>query len=317
MKKHHNTTEESSHKGHEEEFPIPEFVVLCGFFATFAVEEALHYILYHCRRRNTTCDRKVRFCSCAKRHTECSRTFKAENPEQTMFGLGKNDYNNVEDYSGTIEQIQNANLLRTSLIPQHVPNYGSVANMTDPRTNEAPPIITAPVMIANNGNVAIVQGLEVLSSPVTISTSNLLFVLALSFYATCQGTTIGLLTQSSPWITLVVACLQQTVLVFIVGWIGVAQSELISPVVAYVLVLSFMSPFGISLAMFLEEKMSGISPLVSGFSKAVVCGSILYLTFCDLLRRRKLKESPHIERFAGFTLGAAAMAALEYVSMII
>ncbi|GFQ94933.1 uncharacterized protein TNCT_138291 [Trichonephila clavata] len=299
---------------HKEEFPIPEFVILCGFFATFAVEEALHYILYHCKRRNKSSEPRVRFCSCAKRHTECSRTFKAENPDQTLFGLEKNRLS--VDYSGITNQASSTNLLRSSILAQPLPNYGSVTNTADLRNTEPVAVLPAPVMIANNGNIAIVQHLQDLSSPVTTSTSNILLVLALSLYAIFQGTTIGLLTQSSPWTTLLVTCLQQSVLVFIVGWVGLAQSEQLMPMMAYVMILCVMSPFGITLAM-LCHTLANVSPIVSGCSKAIVCGSLLYLTFCDLLRRRKLKESPHIERFAGFTLGATVMAALQYISIIL
>ncbi|GBM20262.1 hypothetical protein AVEN_216676-1 [Araneus ventricosus] len=103
-----NTTDGiSGEEHHHEDFPIPEFVILCGFFATFAVEEALHYILYHCRRKQPEggTNRQVRFCSCAKRHTECSRTFKAENPEHTMFGREKNRQSQDNlDLSGISEQ---------------------------------------------------------------------------------------------------------------------------------------------------------------------------------------------------------------------
>ncbi|CAL1282687.1 unnamed protein product [Larinioides sclopetarius] len=311
----------SGEEHHHEEFPIPEFVVLCGFFATFAVEEALHYILYHCKRRQSEggTDRKVRFCSCAKRHTECSRTFKAENPEQTMFGREKKrqSQNNL-DLSGISEQnTSTVNLLQSSILSQPVPNYGSVTNIVDPIPNETVPVLTAPVVIANNGKVTFVRRLQDLSSPVTTSTSNVLIVIALSLYALFQGATIGLQTQSSPWTTLLVTCFQQSILVFIIGWVGVAQKEHHMPVMLYVTVLSIMSPFGISLSMFIEQKINDIPSIVSGVSKAVVCGSLLYLTFCDLLRRRSLKESPHIERFAGFTLGAAVMAALEYISIIL
>ncbi|GFW83061.1 uncharacterized protein TNCV_4604881 [Trichonephila clavipes] len=299
---------------HKEEFPIPEFVILCGFFATFGVEEALHYILYHCRRRTKSSEPRVRFCSCAKRHTECSRTFKADNPDQTLFGLEKNRIS--VDYSGITNQASSTNLLRSSILAQPLPNYGSVTNTADLRNTEPVAVLPAPVMITNNGNIAIVQHLQDLSSPVTTSTSNILLVLALSLYAVFQGTTIGLLTQSSPWTTLLVTCLQQSVLVFIVGWVGLAQSEELMPMMAYVVVLCVMSPFGITLAM-LCHTLANVSPIISGCSKAIVCGSLLYLTFCDLLRRRKLKESPHIERFAGFTLGATVMAALQYISIIL
>ncbi|KAF8793835.1 uncharacterized protein LOC129961661 [Argiope bruennichi] len=315
-----NTTDGTAHEEHhQEEFPIPEFVVLCGFFATFAVEEALHYILYHCKRKQSSTDHRVRrFCSCAKRHTECSRTFKAEKPEQTMFGREKRQSQNNSDLSGLSEQTAStANLLQSSILAQPVPNYGSVTNMADPRPNETVPVLAAPVVIANNGNVTFVRRLQDLSSPVTTSTSNVLLVIALSLYALIQGATIGLLTQSSPWTTLLVTCFQQSILVFIIGWVGVAQKEHYMPVVVYVAVMSLMSPFGISLSMFNEQNINDIPSIVSGVSKAIVCGSLLYLTFCDLLRRRSLKESPHIERFAGFTLGAAIMAALEYISIIV
>ncbi|GBN94252.1 hypothetical protein AVEN_106187-1 [Araneus ventricosus] len=195
------------------------------------------------------------------------------------------------------ENVSTANLLQSSILSQPVPNYGSVTNMADPTPNETVPVLTAPVVIANNGKVTFVRRLQDLSSPVTTSTSNVLFVIALSLYALIQGATIGLQTQSSPWTTLLVSCFQQSILVFIIGWVGVAQKEHM-PVMLYVAVLSLMSPFGISLSMFIEEKINDIPSIVSGVSKAVVCGSLLYLTFCDLLRRRSLKESPHIERFA-------------------
>lgn len=76
-----------------------------------------------------------------------------------------------------------------------------------------------------------------------------------------------------------------------------------------------MSPVGIGITMILDDELS--NELVFAVVKGLLCGSLLYFTFYDLLGRHSLKEAPHLSRFIGFSVGAVAVALLLYVSGIV
>lgn len=72
---------------HHESIPVPEFIILCSFFVAYVGQEIIFYFLTKFKR--TFVDKRVSYCTCAKRHTECSRTFKDAKADQTLYGLDR------------------------------------------------------------------------------------------------------------------------------------------------------------------------------------------------------------------------------------
>lgn len=79
------------HTGHHHEsIPLPEFIILCSFFLAYVGQEIIFYLLTKFKRTSKIfVDRGVSYCTCAKRHTECSRTFKDAKADQTLYGLDR------------------------------------------------------------------------------------------------------------------------------------------------------------------------------------------------------------------------------------
>ncbi|KAG8185919.1 hypothetical protein JTE90_010706 [Oedothorax gibbosus] len=306
----HQSSEEST--SHAETFPIPEFIVLCGFFATFAIEELLHYILYHFHTKKTNVnDLRVRFCSCAKRHTECSRTFKADVPDQTLFGLEEKNSAPGLEYSEFSRPYEEATNITTNLlIPQSaLPNYGAVGVALDDKLTNTPVSVLPPIVTD-----------DVVQQTQNDHTSRNMFLLAIvCCHAFLQGIDIGFipetLSSGSPWRLLLILCLQQMLLTFVIGNIGLSISKQ-SMSLFFVFVMSAMSPAGIGLTMLLY-RYEVYSVLVLGIVKGLLCGSLLYFTFYDLLGRPSVKNAPHFSNFVSFSLGTAAVALLLYVSQIV
>lgn len=109
--------------------------------------------------------------------------------------------------------------------------------------------------------------------------------------------------------------MQQTLITFVVGNVGQSNSGSLWTAMSFIAAISVMSPVGIGITMLLDDELS--NELAFAVVKGLLCGSLLYFTFYDLLGRQSLKEAPHLSRFVGFTVGAAGVALLLYVSGIV
>ncbi|KFM72505.1 Zinc transporter ZIP1, partial [Stegodyphus mimosarum] len=307
-------TEKNEHI-HHEGFPLPEFVILCGFFAGYMIEEIICFAMFRFRKIEDEAENtKMRFCSCAKRHTECSRTFKVVKPDQTLFGLEKKKLLPPEvasgggECSGFNRSMDNAkNLIRSSIIAQPVPNYGAVSNLLEERRNEAPPIIVGEEVFP------IVQHTATTVHQV-LPTNNLFIFLSLSFFAIYQGMITGLKTSPS-WTVLLLVCLQQFLITFVVGTDIITYSDKLLQVIIYVSVFSIMSPSGISLSMFARNTVLEMPVLVGAIIIGLTCGILLYVTFFEILHRRTILGVHGLPKFFAVTLGSGIMAALQYASI--
>ncbi|XP_035230692.1 uncharacterized protein LOC118202628 [Stegodyphus dumicola] len=302
---------------HHEGFPLPEFVILCGFFAAYMIEEIICFVMFRFLKNDEAENTKMRFCSCAKRHTECSRTFKVLKPDQTLFGLEKKKLLPPEaasvasgggECSGFNRSMDNAKgLIRSSIIAQPVPNYGAVSNLLEERRNEAPPII-----VEGEGVLSIVQDTTATVHQV-LPTNNLFIFLSLSFFSLYQGMITGLKTSPS-WTMLSLVCLQQFLITFVVGTDIITYSDKLLQVIIYVSVFSIMSPSGISLSMFARNTVLEIPVLVGALIIGLTCGILLYVTFFEILHRRTILGVHGVPKFFAVTFGSGIMAALQYAS---
>ncbi|XP_054707594.1 zinc transporter ZIP1-like [Uloborus diversus] len=314
----------SHHHKHEEHFPMPEFIVLCGFFAAYVVMEVLQQftIPFRSTKRLHAGILHKRFCSCTKRNMECSKTYKAVKTEQTMFGMEKEQ----AQPTGVIDAVQQSgmhrsvdptlaakeDLLRSSIIAQPLPNYGTIVTATDQAIANQAAIIPPTVLVTNDGSLAVVKTTRV---PVhnKYPRDSVVTVFSLSFQAIMQGIKAGLFASASrSWIDLLLICAQQFLITFVVGCELLGGTEKLHHIVLFVAVLSMMSPVGVLISMFASNSVTHIPYLITGTLNAMTCGSLLYIVFYEILRHNRPDGIRHFRKFCAITLGSGIMAALEY-----
>ncbi|XP_042907794.2 zinc transporter ZIP3 [Parasteatoda tepidariorum] len=305
---------------HHEGFPISDFVILCGFIALFIIEELFQFLSYKCQKRAIERSRKIPFCSCAKRHTECSRTFKAANPaEQTLFGLEKQttELEKESPYHTCLSPNRNNDaadagrrLIQSSIISQVVPNYGAMATITELNANQPIPILAPPIIIGEEGNV-----ISQLPKDYRPYTTFFLLAIVLGIHNFFQGLALGHTVDCFTWNHLI-QCTMLIILSFAVGSVISQDGDTSLPVICYIGLLSIMCPLGISMTMIFNNTLGKISHLTKAIIAATSCGGLLYLTFFDLLRGLPQNNSSSPAKFACFTLGAAFIGVLQYLAVI-
>jgi len=139
-------------------------------------------------------------------------------------------------------------------------------------------------------------------------------VLALSIHSVFEGMAIGLEEEESGvWKLFVAVAIHATAIIFCIGTEMIADNTKTSLIVIYMVVLSLVTPLGIIIGIIVTEHMeedSGEHVLAIGVLQGLAAGSLLYITFCEVLTRENLGKygMPRIvgalSVLAGFTLMA-------------
>lgn len=252
-----NSTEEHDHE-HGESFPIPEFIVCCGFFAVYIFEEIVHYFLGH-HSHVPSEDKALR---------KFSRSISCSLPPQ-IEGI----------YTGS---------------GKHAP----------------PPVTQSTVTLVTEGG-----GHSHSHIPATFSLSGLLTVAALSFHSLFEGFAIGLQkTDYGTWIIFSAIAVHKFVLAFVVGLEVLATGGKNSHVYSYMAVFACMSPAGMAIAMITQSNVEETNPMVVSVLNAISTGTLLYVTFFEILQRDGKKDIVSWMQLVATAAGFGVMALMQYGS---
>lgn len=143
----------------------------------------------------------------------------------------------------------------------------------------------------------------------------IMIVFALSFHSIFDGLAIGLQDTATHTMQLLFAItVHKLVIAFVVGLDVYSETHSIRKVIAYMLPFSVMSPIGLIAAAFAKVNMPDSAV---GILSALSAGSLLYITFFEILFREKsTSKLTGCVRFlavlSGFLLMAGLQAATEH-----
>ena len=129
---------------------------------------------------------------------------------------------------------------------------------------------------------------------VLTSLKSFVMVLALSIHSIFEGMAIGLEeTDSGVWKLFLAVSIHATAIVFCIGTEMIASNTRKSMIVMYMVVLSMVTPIGVVIGIIVTvhmEQASGEHVLVIGVLQGLAAGTLLYITFCEVLTRENLSK---------------------------
>merc|ERR1712106_832963 len=129
---------------------------------------------------------------------------------------------------------------------------------------------------------------------VLTSLRSFLMVMALSIHSIFEGMAIGLEeTEAGVWKLFLAVSIHATAIVFCIGTEMIASNTRKSKIVMYMVVLSIVTPIGVLIGIIVTvhmEQASGEHVRVIGVLQGLAGGTLLYITFFEVLARDKLAK---------------------------
>lgn len=145
---------------------------------------------------------------------------------------------------------------------------------------------------------------------------SLIVVLALSFHGFMEGMALGLEGhQSDVWLMFAALCSHKIFISFSMSMELLEVGVPLKILILSMMVFSLASPIGGIVGAIVTADSSGTdnaaSVLAPAFLQAISAGTILYVTFCEVLERERAKTSGGLVKFACLLVGFSVMAGLQ------
>ncbi|CAG0917022.1 unnamed protein product [Notodromas monacha] len=141
-------------------------------------------------------------------------------------------------------------------------------------------------------------------------------ILALSFHSLFEGLAIGL--QNTPtdvWYLFAAVSFHKFVITFCVGLELVVGGVRKMMVFLYIFVFALVSPIGVAIGIGLSETTGStqVETLTTTFLSGIAAGTLLYVTFFEVLQREREREGNGVFRVVFVIAGYVCMIALEMI----
>jgi zinc transporter 1/2/3 len=148
------------------------------------------------------------------------------------------------------------------------------------------------------------------------SLRSFLVVVALSFHSVFEGLAIGIQqTQRDVWYLFTAVSIHACAILFCIGLELVTSGVRVINIVLYIVILALVSPLGVAIGILVTIKSSTEGPtqdLVVAVLQGIAGGTILYITFFEVLDRERRKQNGcGIMRLAFILVGFSVMVALQ------
>ncbi|GIY04216.1 zinc transporter ZIP1 [Caerostris darwini] len=249
---------EGKEEDHHESFPMPEFIVCCGFFAVYLFEEIVHYFLGG--------------------HTHVP----SENKALRSFSK-----------SSACEPSVESGLSRSGEHRMSIEKTDKIQSTAD--------------LVEDDHHHH--------HEPPSFSLTGLLTVAALSFHSLFEGFAVGLRPDAmSTWIVFAAISVHKFVISFVVGLEVLATGGKNKHVYSYMSVFAIMSPLGMLIAMITDNNLEDSSPMTVSVLNAIATGTLLYVTFFEILQRDEHKDIATWVQLVATSAGFAVMCFIQYGS---
>jgi len=315
----------SSVISHDTSFPFAEFIICCGFFFVYVIEEVAHRVFLHSGHKEPC----VRSAS-----PQCSPTVETELKKTEEITGDKFNFRSETDVAlpaksrpGTGGKIVPASsqvhLIASSLsleqsgkdsgvfpVPQH-----STLNSVAGKVNCYPCDVKAKSGLLHHHHAGFsIDSLK--QKSMVGSLRRLLVVVALSFHSVFEGLAIGIQqTQHDVWYLFTAVSIHACAIIFCIGLELVTSGVRVINLMLYIVTLALVSPLGVAIGILVTVKSSTESPtqdLAVAVLQGIAGGTILYITFFEVLDREKRKQTGcGVMRLAFILLGFSVMVALQ------
>lgn len=142
-----------------------------------------------------------------------------------------------------------------------------------------------------------------------------LLVFALSFHSIFEGMAIGLQPSIKDiWFLFAAVTIHELAIMFCIGLEMLASNIRICIYVAYMVTLGLITPIGVAIGIFVTEYFHDPTPyhtLIIGILQGVAAGTLLYVTFLEVLERERRKHGYGLLKLFAVFLGFFLLSALE------
>lgn len=145
-------------------------------------------------------------------------------------------------------------------------------------------------------------------STTDVTVSGLLIIAALSFHSLFEGLALGLQgSDRDTWLLFMGVSIHKMVLALVVGFDLSAGGVKAKVIVSYMAVFAIMSPIGALIGILTSKNFDGV-PVAA--MNGLAAGTLLYVTFFEVLQRQQNTNLPRIVRLLAVLIGFIFMLAL-------
>ena len=315
----------SSVISHNTSFPFAEFIICCGFFLVYVIEEVAHRVFLHSGHKESC----VRPASPQCFPTAETELEKADNNTGDKFSFKSDTYvpRSAKSRPGTSGKIVPASsqvhLIASTLSLEQsgkesgvspVPQHSTLISVAG-KVNCYPSDVEAKSEALHHHHAGF--SLDSLKQETMVgSLRRFLVVLALSFHSLFEGLAIGVQqTQRDVWYLFTAVSIHACAILFCIGLELVTSGVRVFNLILYIVTLALVSPLGVVIGILVTVKSSTEGPtqdLVVAVLQGIAGGTILYITFFEVLDREKRKRTGcGIMRLAFILIGFSVMVALQ------
>lgn len=316
---------DSSVVSHDTSFPFAEFLICCGFFLVYVIEEVVHRLfVYSGHSEHCTYSTPPQCCSAPEtevKNTEGNPgdkfTFRDDTDVPVSAKSRPRSGGKIASASSQIHLIASSLSLDQGgensdefTLPWHPTVFtvasGSTCHSCDDKAK------SETLRHYNSGFASHTINQESMVG----SLRRFLVVVALCFHSLFEGFAIGLQeTQRDVWYLFAAVIIQACAILFCIGLELVTSGIRLLNLVLYIVTLSLVSPLGVAVGILMTVHSSSGGPLhglVVAVLQGIAGGIILYITFFEVLDREKRRESGcGIVRIVFILVGFFLMVALQ------
>lgn len=258
---------------------MPQFLMCCGFFLMFLIEECVHIFMANYYERNNK-----------KTELHGSGNFKRDSVlRKSLQMVSHTDNASQKADDGTVQ------------VPQ---------DKDDDMGHK--------VTITNNTTVEMKVAKIAKDAVILSSLRSLLIVLALSIHELFEGLAVGLeTTAATVWYMFAAVSAHKLVLAFCIGLELLANQTKRTLMICYVLFFSIVSPIGIGIGILLQngQLSSTQIQLVSLVLQGFASGTLLYVIFFEILQKDRIGLKQFVVIITGFMLMIGLQFVGEYIML--
>lgn len=277
-------------------FPFAEGIVCLGFFAVYLFEE-LGELLMH--RGQATKKNK-------KKNPGCARTLPADNPVVATSDLDEDNYKLKQV---TVSNGQPSDNGPGSLLEK---NDGSARSK---RVEEGSADDSDHESHHGHGHSHGPPILDLEQKSVAAAIRGFLLVFALSFHSIFEGMAIGLQPSTKDiWFLFAAVTVHELAIMFCIGLEMLASNIRVKIYIVYMVTLGLITPLGVIIGIVVTEYFQDPTPshtLTIGVLQGVAAGTLLYVTFLEVLERERRKHGNGLIKLLAVFLGFILLSGLE------
>ncbi|XP_022250095.1 zinc transporter ZIP1-like [Limulus polyphemus] len=155
------------------------------------------------------------------------------------------------------------------------------------------------------------------ASPVSskFSIRGMIIICALSFHSIFEGFAVGLQeNEKETWTLFFAVAVHKFVIAFVVGLEVYSQSTYAIAVIIYMAIFAVMSPLGMFIAMVTESSLEGSADLAVGTLNGLATGTLVYVTFFEVLQRQKYSNLSGLLQLFAMLVGFGLMIIVQWLT---